>query len=140
MKFVNKNFDFIFNDTFIKDLTNIAYEYALTSQKQFKNDMKNGFSISKTTDDAIETTINRNKLKGKLISNGKDSYGTRVIEYEYEIYFKREEQRYIGNIIDQFCNELNYDDVEIAHCAHDRMDGSTTVTYHCINFKSNKNH
>ncbi|KAL7713909.1 hypothetical protein QTN25_008639 [Entamoeba marina] len=62
MKFVNKNFDFIFNYTFIKDLDNIAHEYALTSQKQFKNDMKNGFAISKTTDDAIETTINRHLI------------------------------------------------------------------------------
>ncbi|KAL7719945.1 hypothetical protein QTN25_003062 [Entamoeba marina] len=79
MKFVNKNFDFIFNDTFIKDLSEAAHEYALTTQKQFRNDMKNGFAILKTTDDAIETTINR-----KLINHNK-----RTLVKDYNIFRDR---------------------------------------------------
>ncbi|KAL7721425.1 hypothetical protein QTN25_001841 [Entamoeba marina] len=94
MKFVNKNFDFIFNDTFIKDLTNVAHEYALDTQKQFRNDMKNGFAISKTTGDAIETTINR-----RLINHNK-----RTLLKDYNIFKDRGlkmeiKNRITGNLV-----------------------------------------
>ncbi|KAL7712172.1 hypothetical protein QTN25_010184 [Entamoeba marina] len=72
MKFVNKNFVSIDNNTFIKDLSEVVHDYALTAQKQFRNDMKNRSTTSKTTDAVIETTINRrliNHNKRTLISD-----------------------------------------------------------------------